>query len=326
MLSKFKKLKYIIVFFIILKNLQMKKNLKNQQFQDSCGSTTESMSIEESIKYIDTVFTDYLKFSSLQKELFKNKKVLEIGPGDNLGVALRFIILGVDKVISLDRFYSLRDKEKEKLIYKTIKQSLDSKSKEVFDNAITITDDIKLNSDKLEYIYGFSFEESHELFQSKYFDFIVSRSVLEHINDLDKAFYVMDDILKPGGYFLHKIDLRDHNMFTGSGKHPLTFLTISNFIYKLMTNNSSLPNRKLINYYREKMTNLGYKYKIFITGIVGMEDEFSKAKLEIKKNKDYNDFNLSLIQEIKSKLNKQFKKLSETELLSNRIFLVAQKP
>ena len=47
-----------------------------------------------------------------------------------------------------------------------------------------------------------------------------------------------------------------HGMFSSSGMHPLTFLTIPDSVYRLMTIDSGKPNRKLINYYRQKMIDL----------------------------------------------------------------------
>ena len=58
-------------------------------------------------------------------------------------------------------------------------------------------------------------------------DVIISRAVLEHVFDLDTAFGAMHRLLKPGGRMAHKVDLRDHGLFTDGGQNALEFLTVS---------------------------------------------------------------------------------------------------
>ena len=60
------------------------------------------------------------------------------------------------------------------------------------------------------------------------------------------------DHLRPGGYLLHKIDLRDYGMFTKYGYHPLEFLTVPDFVYRQMVESAGQPNRYLVDYYRRK--------------------------------------------------------------------------
>ena len=50
---------------------------------------------------------------------------MEIGHGDNLGVALRFLAAGAAEVICLDKFYSKRDPERQREIYLALRAQLD---------------------------------------------------------------------------------------------------------------------------------------------------------------------------------------------------------
>lgn len=67
---------------------------------------------------------------------------------------------------------------------------------------------------------------------------------------------------------LHKIDLSDPGLFRANGMNPLTFLTISDSVYRLMAIDSGKPNRKLMSYYRQVMDRLGYKAELLVTGII----------------------------------------------------------
>ena len=70
---------------------------------------------------------------------------------------------------------------------------------------------------------------------------IISVAVLEHVYDPDASFDAMHRLLKPGGLLLHEVDLRDHLMFSSAGCHPLTFLTFSPSVWRLMTSDSGRP-------------------------------------------------------------------------------------
>ena len=185
---------------------------------------------------------------------------------------------------------------------------------------------IEINSDKLKVIYGTAIEEAEELFDSESLDLIISNAVVEHLYDTDVAFSVMNGLLVPGGYMMHNIDLGDHGMFSRSGMHPLTFLTIPDSVYRLMTLDSGKPNRKLINYYRQKMIDLEYDAKIFITSIVGEEGEVFPNKESIELGIDYSQSTVSLINEIRPNLNNRFRNMSDEELMISVIFLIARKP
>ena len=92
--------------------------------------------------------------------------------------------------------------------------------------------------------------------------------MLEEIYDPDPVFAAMNRLLAQGGSLVHVIDLGDYGMFRNQGMHPLTFLTISEPIYKRMASDSGLPNRKRFGYYVEKMKEFGYESKFFVTSVI----------------------------------------------------------
>jgi len=111
-------------------------------------------------------------------------------------------------------------------------------------------------------------------------------------------------------------------MFRSQGMHPLTFLTISEPIYKRMASDSGLPNRKRMGYYVEKMKQLGYQSKFFVTSVLPngrLEPaaEYAPGKFSRETN---------LVAQIRSKLANDFKNLDEEQLLIDGVLLVATKP
>ena len=86
---------------------------------------------------------------------------------------------------------------------------------------------------------GVGIEEAPAQIGESSVDAIVSRAVLEHVFDLDTALAAMHRLLKPGGRMAHKVDLRDHGLFTDGGQHALEFLTVSDRVYTWMGEESA---------------------------------------------------------------------------------------
>ena len=145
------------------------------------------------------------------------------------------------------------------------------------------------------------------------------------IHGIDEAFNVMHDLLKPGGMMLHKIDLTDYGMVHDFGKHALTFLTISDIVYRHMAEDSGKSNRRMIDYYQVKMKEQGYHAKFFITHIRGKKEELLPHKEKIEKGKDYTEEAISLINKMRPKLLKRYQALSDEDLVISGVFLVARK-
>jgi len=132
----------------------------------------------------------------------------------------------------------------------------------------------------------------------------------------------MDRLLTPGGSLIHKIDLGDYGMFRSQGMHPLTFLTISEPIYKRMASDSGLPNRKRLGYYVERMKTLGYQTKIYVTSV--LPGGYLQPPEEYVPGRFKNE--ARLVAAIRHQLAAEFKPLDDEELLIDGVLLVATKP
>lgn len=317
--------KTLIILHRIYDNWRRRRAFESGKTTTAYGSTHESWSLEKSVDYIDRVYREYLDYAGLTPAAVAGKRILEVGPGDNFGVALKFIVAGAAQVVCLDKFYSERNLEQQTRIYRQLRQELSPEQMRAFDEAIGLNGEIKLNPARIEYIYGHGVEEADQILKPASFDFIVSRAVIHNVYDLDRGFDAMDRLLAPGGYMLHKIDFSDENMFSSRGMHPLTFLTIPESIYRLMARDSGKPNRRLINDYREQMRRRGYEGKIFISAVLGV-GVLTPHKEKIERGVDYGQGTVSLIEEIRSQLAAPYRKLAEEDLATAGIFLVAQKP
>lgn len=321
-----KRSKAAIIAYTVFQNWRARRRFSSGKIESTSGSTHAGKTIAESLAYINEVFDDYIKYSGITTDSLAGKRILEIGPGDNFGVALKFLSAGAARVVCLDKFYSPHDAEQEQAIYKALRAQLDDESRGRFDEAVQLGGGIQINGERLEIVYGKGIEDAEGLFGKASFDLILSRAVLEYLTDSDFAFSVMNDLLSPGGMMAHKIDLRDDEMFSGKGMNPLTFLTIRDSIYRLMTVGSGRCNRRLIDYYRRTMNELAYEAKFFVTCVLGEKSELLPHKEKIAPSVDYSEGAHTLINDIRPRLHGDYKNLTDEDLLVSGVFLVARKP
>lgn len=313
-----------IIIYKIFDNRRLKKRIESGDIETIHGSTHLNQSVADSLAYIEKQFANYLNYAGLSAADLKGRRILELGPGDNLGVALKFLAAGAASVVCLDRFYSKRNSAHEREIYEALRETLGAEEKSEFDEAVRLTDAVEFNPEKLQTIYGATLEAFAANVTNEKFDLILSCAVLEEIYDLDPTFAAMDALLAPGGQLIHIIDLTDYGIFRSQGMHPLTFLTISEAVYKRMASDSGLPNRKRLGYYVEKMKQLGYQSKLFITSVLpgGRLDPAA----EYVPGKFKSDASSRMLTEVRNRLASEFKTLDEEELLIDGVLLVARKP
>jgi len=316
--------KTAIVIYKIFDNRRLRKRVARGDIETTHGSTHLNRSISDSLDYIDQQFADYIKYAGFSSGSLKGKRILELGPGDNLGVALKFLAAGAASVVCIDRFSSKRNTEHERKIYEALRQTLGAEDRDRFDQAVSLTNSVQFNPQKLQSLCGVSLEGFVDDFaqDDQRFDLILSCAVLEEIYNPDPVFAGMDRLLVQGGCLLHIIDLSDYGIFRDQGMHPLTFLTISEPIYKRMASDSGLPNRKRLGYYVAKMKELGYESKFFVTSLL------PNGRLETPAEYAHGSINhhSNLVAAIRSKLANDFRDLDEEELLIDGLLLVAQKP
>jgi SAM-dependent methyltransferase len=235
------------------------------------GSTHLHVSAEESVRYVEAVFGDYRHYGGSSRY---TGVAADVGPGDNAAVALLLRAAGCDQVDLIDRFRSRRDLAQQQKIYELLSSRHDV---DRYRHG-TGWDDSRLRG--ISWNLGVSAEQffARQAARGPRYDLIVSRAALEHLYDPLAAIRSMAACLMPGGRMVHKIDLRDHGMFTPA-HHELTFLRYPSPLYRQMTRFSGRPNRVMFDRYRalaQQMTSpgaLGLQADLLVTSLVGQPDE-----------------------------------------------------
>lgn len=234
------------------------------RIQSDGGTPHQGRAIDESLAYVGQVFADYKTYGGVEK--FKGK-IAEIGPGDNCGVGLLFLADGCVTADLVDRFYSKRSAVSQSQIYRAL-CARHPEIEQVLRDA-NLEDEQTFPGIKRWYGAGAAAEKFFE--GRANYDFIVSRAVFEHLYDPLAALRNMAAALAPGGMLLHKVDLRDHGMFS-QYFHELKFLEVPDWLYPQMTVGSGRPNRVLVNRYRDCVRDLGLDFELLVTRLVGVGD------------------------------------------------------
>jgi SAM-dependent methyltransferase len=307
----------------ICQNMRTRWRLYRRHYDNWEGATHQQWEAATSVAYIDQVFREYLDYGGLQRGDLQHSSILELGPGDNLGVALRFIAAGAKRVACVDKFYAYRDPARTAQIYTSLRERLTPAERSRFDLAVDLSSQpCRINPEVLTYHYGTGVEGAVDLFADKSFDVILSCAVLMGLPDSDCAFGIMNRLLKPGGRLIHKIDLSDMGMFSAAHHHPLEFLTIAEPVYRLMVSHSGRPNRRLVDYYRAKMESLGYDSEFFVTRVMGEPRGAGPYSTKAQ----YDSRTLTLINKIRPRLLKCYQQLTDEDLAVAGLLLRADKP
>jgi SAM-dependent methyltransferase len=236
------------------------------RIESESGSTHRAVSVEASVDYVEEVFNDYRTYGGLAQ---LSGAAAEVGPGDNAGVALLLRAAGCDSVELVDRFRSRRRLEQQQRIYQALALRHEIQG---FAGPAGWND---------EHLSGITWHigssaEAHFARRApeggRAYDLIVSRATLEHLYDPLGALRSMAACLRPGGRMVHKIDFRDHGMFTPAHSE-LTFLHFPGRLHRQMTQRSGRPNRVLLNRYQRLAHELArsgdLEVTILVTSLVG---------------------------------------------------------
>ena len=156
------------------------------------------VNIDDDYQYAADIAAQYLSAGAILG------KVAEVGPGGNAAVALHLLANGANCVDLIDKFAFTHNEQNLDNIYRK------------FDNYQDLA--------KITYYVGENASAERFFRSRRGYDAILSCAVLEHLLDPLAALASMTSALAPGGRTIYQVDLRDHGMFSSSGKTNLHFL------------------------------------------------------------------------------------------------------
>ncbi|WP_033960045.1 class I SAM-dependent methyltransferase [Psychroserpens jangbogonensis] len=220
--------------------------------------------------YCYGIWMKHLKYWSL----LNNKTpevVVEIGPGNSLGVGLAALISGSETLYALERtqFWNtetnIRVFDELVALFKTEKKTkkINIESVRTVDEELGFPSDILtkvylsqcLNTERLKkirkelsdpsnpnnaHIHSVIPWESIDAIEDNKVDYIFSHTVLQHIDDLPNTYKAMNKWLKNGGCISHKIDFKSMNTTKLWNQH----WTLNDAEWQIVTGGTNLINRE----------------------------------------------------------------------------------
>lgn len=183
------------------------------------------------------------------------KNVLLIGVGSTFAFALMLLALGARRVICIDPFLRDTDREAEERFTRFLLESIPwPATRRRADEHIAR---VRRHGSR----HGFLVDgQDIQFFQVRLeevgspvdleapFDLILSNAVLEHLADINVAMKRFKALLSPNGGMAHAFGFMNHSLFAGS--HSQAYLRFSPGMWRLMTSNSSPPNRCSLSHFR----------------------------------------------------------------------------
>jgi len=271
----------------------------------------------DSVKYINEVVEDYKTYGRFQEV---TGKVAEVGPGDNAGVALMLRALGASEVDLVDRFYARRNETHQAAIYQALMDS-HPRIAEMLQGS-SLQDERTFPG--LYRWYGPEAAAERFFRDHRGYALIVSRAVLEHCADPLGALRDMSEALAPGGVMLHKVDLRDHSLFSPPHSE-LEWLTTPKIIHRWMTESGGLPNRVLFHRYANFIEKMVYPHEILVTAMAGSGELLPHQHPE-SISTECMARGTQEVGKVRSRLAREFRNCTDFELSVTGVFIVARKP
>lgn len=216
--------------------------------------------IAEVADYFIRCFQDYRAQIGLNEAEFSDyltgKSILEYGPGDILGVALLMYAHGAERICCVDRFPLAKLSDKNIQVYTHILNSLDPRKRERANQAFN--DNGNPSSGFNPQAICYKVTASGLSGASSEYDLIISRAVLEHVNDLEATMLDIKRSMKADGISIHEVDLKSHGLDRYTA---FDFLTWPGILYKLMYNHKGFPNRWRADRYKELAEQSGLHVK-----------------------------------------------------------------
>lgn len=210
---------------------------------------------EDIAAYFLRCVDDYLEMLSVDardaRAFLHGKSLLEYGPGDLPGVAMLLVAHGAARVTCVDRFPMFVLSGKNLDVIGHLLKALPDEGRRRLDACFVVEGDPAsgLRPDKVDYLVRPS--GCSGLIDAA--DIVLSRAVLEHVNDLAALFADMVAAMRVGGVAVHQVDLRSHGLHRSN---PLDFLAVSPRLWDLLYSHKGVPNRVRIDSYRSLLARL----------------------------------------------------------------------
>jgi hypothetical protein len=239
--------------------------------------TGDSETPADIAKYFRQCVDDYFEILGVtfdrRSDFLRDKIILEYGPGDFPGVALLMVANGAEKVYCVDHFSMVTATDKNARVVDELMSTLPDADRQRLRSCFNDAGDLSA---------GFSVARIDYLVRPSGLsglrntvDLVISRAVLEHVNNLAATFRDMVDAMREHAIAVHQVDLKSHGLHLCN---PLDFLNWHSVAWGLMYSHKGVPNRFRVNHYRKLISELPVKLLRLEATTVASMDDVAKAR------------------------------------------------
>jgi hypothetical protein len=192
------------------------------------------------------------------------RRILELGPGPDLGSGFVLVARGATSYTAIDRF-PLAQREP-RALYAALAERLGV--------------DAELTTAKMRYVVA-SIPGPAAVLPENSFDAIVSNATLEHLDDIVRTFSWLARLATPGATHVHVVDAQTH-MRGVRPRDPWNILRYPDWLYRLMTFPGA-PNRLLASDYLAAAEQAGIPLGV-VNGISAADDYLERVQYHLGKS------------------------------------------
>jgi len=205
----------------------------------------------------------------------KNKNILELGPGPDLGTGLILLASGAKKYNLLDLNNLAFSSPVQ--FYQELFKRLPANKIEFLEAQLALT--MAKKNDCLNYLVDKKF--SFSALAKEKIDLIFSQAAFEHFSEVGKTIEELSEVAESGAILVAEIDLRTHTEFLVK-RDPLNIYRYRDSIYNIFKF-SGIPNRLRLNDYQEILEKNGWTdIRIYPLEVLS-EEKFKKVKNNLAK-------------------------------------------
>ena len=199
---------------------------------------------KQAIDYDTGVVKHWLTFLASYTDgtvAIKDKTVLELGPGADLGIGLILIYMGAKKYNSLDVNNLVGTVPQS--FYDELFNEIPVKIGDGFETIDNLKQQLALtnagNNEKLNYVCRDDFDI--RTFGKNNIDIVFSQAAIEHFDDIERTFQQLSEVVKAGGILIAEIDLNTHTRWLRD-VDPLNIYRYPDWLYEALKFRGA-PNR-----------------------------------------------------------------------------------
>lgn len=266
MLKFFNKHLYLKLLFFAL--LTIRNVIRSNIFQLNLKTGDRKINSSNTLKYLkfctDKITPHFIDIKNINN-------ALEIGPGDNNGLALSLLYEGIDRIDLIDRYQNNINEDDNIEIYKKISKNYGKNFNPI---------EYKLKIKRLKSRSGLL--SLSKIVNPTRYDLIYSVSVLEHLWPFEKNLKAMVNLCNKGGILISLVNFTDHSMFSPKFNR-FYFRKIPKFIYDPIMSPGGRPNRILPSQIEKFLIKENFDVSIHVmrthTRVIETGEKFSKASV-----------------------------------------------